>query len=316
MNDGTIARLARRTIPLYGLPMQKVLVIVGPTASGKSALAIELAKRFNGEVISADSRQVYRGLNIGAGKVTKREMEGISHHLLDVANPKQTFTAAEFAGEGRKAIADIAARGKLPIICGGTGFYIDALLGTIALPNVPPNQKLRAKLATKNAAELFATLLKLDPRRAQTIDPHNPVRLIRAIEIATALGAVPSQPQEKHYDTLWIGIEWQPKKLHQRIHDRLLARMKSGMVAEVKRLHASGLSYKRMRELGLEYRFLADYLHGRLDKETTLVQLETAIRHYAKRQLTYWRKNKTIRWISASKLSSLKQLVAEWLCAI
>ncbi len=313
MNDGTIARLARRAISLYGLPMQKVLVIVGPTASGKSAFAIELAKRFNGEVISADSRQVYCGLNIGSGKVTKREMQGVPHHLLDVAIPKRAFTAAEFVEKGREIIEEIAARGKLPIICGGTGFYIDALLGTVMLPNVPPNQKLRTKLATKSAAELFAMLSKLDPKRTRIIDPHNPVRLIRAIEIATALGAVPSQLSKQRYDTLWIGIEWPLEKLYRRIHDRLFSRVKSGMVSEARRLHQKGLSYKRMRELGLEYRFLANYLQGRLDKKTMLMQLETAIRHYAKRQLTYWRRNTTIRWISASKLSGAKLLVLTWL---
>jgi tRNA dimethylallyltransferase len=293
--------------------MQKVLVIVGPTASGKSALAVELARHFNGEIISADSRQVYRELNIGTGKITKREMRGIPHHLLDVVGPKQTFTAAEFIARGRTAISDIAQRGKLPIICGGTGFYIDALLGTVTLPNVPPNQALRAQLAAQSAAALFAKLRTLDPKRAQTIDPHNPVRLIRAIEIATALGAVPSKPSSELYDTLWIGIEWRPKKLHQRIHHRLLARMKNGMVAEAKHLHAGGLSYKRMRELGLEYRFLADYLQGQLDKETMLVRLETAIRQYAKRQFTYWKRNRSIHWISATKLATARGLIAQWL---
>src|SRR3989344_3885695 len=159
---------------------QKVLVIVGPTSSGKSALAVELARTFGGEVISADSRQVYRGLNIGTGKISKREMRGVRHHLLDEVSPHRIFTAHDFVEKGRAAISDIAMRGKLPIIAGGTGFYIDALVGKIALPNVPPNKKLRAQLEKKTAKQLFTMLKKRDPRRAKSIDPHNKRRLVRA----------------------------------------------------------------------------------------------------------------------------------------
>src|SRR5580693_2616583 len=130
--------------------MQKVLVIVGPTASGKSALAVALAKKFKGEIISADSRQVYRGLNIGTGKITKREMRGVPHHLLDVVSPKKIFTAHDFVTHARRAISNIAKRGKLPIIAGGTGFYIDALVGRIVLPDVPVDEKLRARLEKKS----------------------------------------------------------------------------------------------------------------------------------------------------------------------
>src|SRR3989344_2993718 len=162
---------------------QKVLIIVGPTSSGKSALAVELARRFNGEVISADSRQVYKGLDIGTGKVTKREMRGVRHHLLDVASPKRVFTAHDFAERARAAIEDIASRGKLPVIAGGAGFYIDAFVGRIVLPEAPANAALRARLETKTAARLFALLKKKDPRRAKTIEPRNKRRLIRALEI-------------------------------------------------------------------------------------------------------------------------------------
>lgn len=306
--------LAQHRFPLYRLTMQKVLIIVGPTASGKSALAVELAKKFDGEVISADSRQVYRGLDIATGKITKKEMYGVPHHLLDVASPKRTFTAADFIKHARAAIAEITARGKLPIICGGTGFYIDALVGRITLPEVAPNAALRKGLQDIPAHELFAHLKKIDPKRAKTIEKENPARLIRAIEIATELGAVPAQRKAgPFFEMLWIGIEWPKERLGQRIHARLIARMKHGMIAEAKRLHSSGLSYKRMRELGLEYRSLADFLQNRLTKENMLEQLETAIRRYALRQMRYWKRNGEIRWFPPSRHGMIEKEVERWL---
>ena len=168
--------------------LPKIIAIVGPTASGKSDLAVKIARKYNGEIISADSRQVYRGLNIGTGKITKHEMLGVPHHLLDVADPKKRFTVADFKTLADKAIADISSRGKLPIICGGTGLYIDILTSGFVLPDVPPNPTLRKKLGQKTAAQLFVILKKLDPKRAENIDQTNSVRLIRAIEIAKVFG--------------------------------------------------------------------------------------------------------------------------------
>jgi tRNA dimethylallyltransferase len=269
--------------------MTKVYVVIGPTASGKSDRAVEIALAENGEVISADSRQVYRGLNIGSGKITRREMRGVPHHMLDVASPKKVFTAHDFAQMARPIVEDILARGKTPIICGGTGFYIDALLGRVTLPNVPANLKLRATLRKKTAPQLFAQLSKLDSRRAREIDRHNPVRLIRAIEIAKALGKVPkNKPKPFPHEIIWVRMQPDKATLHERIHRRLLARMKIGMLAEVKKLHARGLSYKRMEALGLEYRHLARYLQKKVSKKQMLEELENDIVHYAKRQETYW----------------------------
>ena len=171
--------------------MQKLIVILGPTASGKSDMAVKLAKRFNGEVVSADSRQVYKGLDIGTGKITKKEMQGVKHHLLDVANPKKQFTASDFVDLTSGLIRQIVNRRKVPIICGGTGFYIDALLGDKQIPEVPPNLKLRKELEKKSVEKLFEILKKLDPERAKNIDAKNPRRLIRAIEICKVLGRVP-----------------------------------------------------------------------------------------------------------------------------
>jgi len=292
---------------------QKVLIIVGPTASGKTALAIALAKRFQGEVISSDSRQVYRGLDIGTGKVTKKEMAGVPHHLIDVASPKRVYTADDFVKAGRKAIAAIAKRGKLPIIAGGTGFYIDVLVGNIALPHVPPNPAFRKTLEEKTAAELFAMLEKKDPARAETIDAQNPVRLIRALEIAEAIGKNPAPSSESIYDAVWVGIDVPSDVLYGKIEARLKARMKVGMLAEAKRLHAAGLSWKRMEALGLEYRFMARLLQKQITRAEFDRDLATEIRHYAKRQRMYWRRNKEIIWVSKDSAVPVHDEVEKWL---
>lgn len=284
----------------------KIVVVLGPTASGKSDLAVTLARKFNGEVISADSRQVYKGLDIGTGKITEKEMRGVPHYLLDVANPKRQFSVAEYQELGRKAIADILSRGKLPIICGGTGFYIDALVHDYALPSVLPNVKLRAKLEKLSTDALFKKLEKLDPRRAKDIDPHNRRRLVRALEITLSTGkpnptAAQAQRKKTRYEALKMGIPFPNEILRARIEKRLLARIAQGMVREARRLHASGLSWKRMEDLGLEYRYLSRYLRGLISKEEMAQKLSTEIWHYAKRQMTWFKRDKDIHWITDTK---------------
>ena len=351
----------------------KIIVIVGPNASGKTSFSIKIAKKVNGEIISADSRQVYKGLNIGSGKVTKKEMAGITHHCINIADPKKVFSAMDFKNCAERAITDIISRGKTPIIVGGTGFYIDAALGRMKLGGVPPNPKLRRKLSKYSTAKLLETLKKLDSERAKTVEQKNPVRLIRAIEIASAnhtssrmhgyfsakkflvlapsrsqgiledhasprkegtndplngfsavFGTVPerskgqkrAEPSELRAGgarmseegalvspkkIIWLGIKRPPEELKKRIHKRLILRL-TGIIREVKKLHAppagGGVSWKRLFELGLEYRFASLYLRGKLTKDEMTSQLETAIWHYAKRQMTWFKKNKEIRWIS------------------
>jgi tRNA dimethylallyltransferase len=292
---------------------QKILVIVGPTASGKSALAVRIAKRFRGEVISADSRQVYRMLNIGTGKITRAEQRGVPHHLLDVASPKRTFTAQDFSRMASRVVSDITRRDRLPIVAGGTGFYIDALVGRSVLPDVPQNLTLRKKLSSKNATQLFAMLKKKDPRRARTIDPHNPRRLIRALEITDALGKNPPLRHEKRYDVLWIGIAPTPQQLERRIVTRLRERMKRGMVAEARKLRAAGVSLKRMKELGLEYRALAKFLKGSVSRKDMEAELVREIRRYAKRQITYWKRNADILWFNPEEARAIERKIAAWL---
>ncbi len=286
-----------------------IIVIVGPTSSGKSALAVRLAQKFNGEIISADSRQVYKGLDIGSGKITKREMKGIPHHLLNVANPKRTFTASQYQKLGNQALAQIIKRGKVPIICGGTGFYIDTLLGRVIIPAVPPNQALRIKLEKLTTEKLFSKLQTLDKIRAENIDRHNRRRLIRAIEIAMALkskGSTLIASKDSPWGSkdcpcwLTIGIKLDLDKLKKKINARIKFRINHGLIAEVEKLHRNGLSWRRLDALGLEYRFVAKLLQRRVKREE-IAGLERSIWHYAKRQMTWWKRDKTIQWIKNYK---------------
>lgn len=292
---------------------QKVLVVVGPTASGKTALGIELARRFDGEIISADSRQVYRGLDIGTGKVTTLETQGVPHHLLDVADPQQVFTAHDFVEQGRAAITDIALRKKLPITVGGTGFYIDALLGRALLAQAPRDEALRVTLAEQSTEELQALLHEADPARFENMnesDRQNPVRLVRALEVAAApAGSTLPAPV---YDTLWLGISWPREELAARIEKRLDDRLGGGMIEESERLHAGGLSYERMEELGLEYGWLARFLRGDISREEMRDGLLRDIINYAKRQETWWKRNPDIRWHTPGD-ESIEQEVSAWL---
>ncbi len=291
-----------------------VIAIVGPTSSGKTSLSIRLAGMLSGEVISADSRQVYRGLDLISGKVTKKEAGGIPHHLLDVADPKKVYSASLYVERAGKALEDILTRGRIPIVVGGTGFYIDTLLRGLSLPEVPPNTKLRKKMAQKTASELFLILKKLDPRRARTIERKNPARLIRAIEIATALGSVPKLKRQKvPYFVLWLGLKPSDQLLEQNIRTRIRERLVSGMVREAKRLHAQGLPFRRMRELGLELGHLADLLEKKIDSKTFEEGLTRDSVRYAKRQMRWFKRAKDIHWFASGRDKKIDRLIKRFL---
>ena len=295
----------------------KILVIVGPTASGKTALSIKLARALavsgiESEIVSADSRQVYRGLNIGSGKVTKREMAGIPHHMIDIVSPSLTFTVVDYRAKAEKAIDNILSRGKLPIIVGGTGQYIDSITKGLTVPNVPPNQTLRHKLDKLTSTKLFKLLKQTDSNRAKHIDKDNKRRLVRAIEIATALGKVPALVSKPRYSPVILGLKIEDGKLKINIRKRLLARMRAGMVSEVKKVHKGGLSWKRLYDLGLEYRYISLYLQNKFSKKEMLEKLETEIWHYAKRQMTWFKRDKSIHWLAKSEATrtNLPRLLA------
>ncbi|HRY52503.1 MAG TPA: tRNA (adenosine(37)-N6)-dimethylallyltransferase MiaA [Candidatus Portnoybacteria bacterium] len=282
--------------PFY--PQKPIIVIVGPTASGKSDLAVFLSKKYNGEVISADSRQIYKGMDIGTGKITRKEMAGIPHYLLDVASPSRRFTAAQYKKLAQQAIKNIQRKNKLPIICGGTGFYIRALIDDLQIPKIKPDLKLRAQLEKKTTTELFAQLKKLDPRRAKEIDRHNPRRLVRALEIIYKTGQpVPELKLEPQPNVLFLGIKKSRPELARRIKRRLQKRFKQGMLTEVKKLRKQGLSWQRLDSFGLEYRWLARFLQNKISYTEMVERLQKDIEHFAKRQMAWFGKDSRIHWI-------------------
>lgn len=284
----------------------KIIAVVGQTATGKSDFAVSLARNLKGEIISADSRQVYKGLDIGTGKITKGEMKRIPHYLLDVISPKKIYSVAEWKKDAEAAIEDILKRGKVPILCGGTGLYISALVDDITFPEVKPDWKLRASLEKRSRTELIDILNMLAPNRtpAQAVDEKNPRRIIRAIEIANELGYLPEKTERPErgylgkYDVLQLGLSVPDVDLKKKIRKRLLARIRQGLFTEGTRLHKKGLSLKRMHELGLEYHYLALYLEEAISKKAFVEELSTAIWQYAKRQRTWFKKDKRILWIS------------------
>ena len=292
----------------------KVLVIVGPTGSGKTSLSIALAKLFHGEVISADSRQVYRELDIGTEKVTIEEMDSIPHHLIDVVDVGTVYTAVDFAEAGQTAITAITENGNLPIIAGGTFFYVDTLLQKQSLPHVAPNPKLRAELALMSTEELLERLTTLDSRRAATIETKNPRRLMRAIEIAEALGSVPeTTPLESPYDVLTLGIEVDRTILRGRLRSRAERAIERGLITETQALLAKGISKDRLNEIGLEYPLVVAHLDGELTMEELIQKLQEKNWQYAKRQWTWLKRDESINWVEPTDLTASEHIVRQWL---
>jgi tRNA dimethylallyltransferase len=303
-NDHSPFKMGWVTQPLVkGCGEQKIITILGPTASGKSDLAVKIAKRFNGEIISADSRQIYKGMNIGSGKITKKEMKGIPHYLLDVASPRQKFTVAHYQKLAKSAINKILKKNKIPIICGGTGFYIQSVIDGIVIPKVKPDWKLRTKLAKKSVAELYKMLKRIDPARAKNIEKKNPRRLIRAIEIVTTTKKPVSKLELNPlpYPILLIGTKKSKEELKKLIYKRLIKRLGHGMIAEIKKLKNSGVSWKRLESFGLEYRWIARFLQNKISKKEMIEKLQKDIEQFARRQMVWFKRDKRIKWVASPK---------------
>jgi tRNA dimethylallyltransferase len=271
--------------------LPKVIVVLGPTASGKSDYAVDLAFKQNGEIISADSKQVYIGLDIGTGKITKEEMAGVPHYMLDVCDPSVTFSVSDYKALALPILEDILSRGKTPIICGGTGQYIDALIYRDTFAQVLPDKVLREKLENTSTEELFEQLKKHDPRRASVIDKHNRVRLIRALEIVEALGQVPLlSVKELRYDITMYIMSPTKEQLLERIKIRLEKRLEAGMLDEGRALRARPIPDNRIASLGLEYKWMNMYLMDEITYGDMKEKLLTATWRYAKRQITWNKK--------------------------
>jgi tRNA dimethylallyltransferase len=279
--------------------LPKLVVILGPTASGKTELAIKLAKKFNGEIVNADSRQVYKGMDIGTAKPTKKEMKGVPHHLLNIASPKRKFTVAQYRKLALKAIEKIQKRGKIPFLVGGTWFYIRAIVDGLVIPEVPPDWKFRKKLEKKSPQELYEILKKLDPERAKNIEKENKRRLIRAIEICKKIGKVPPLKfNPLPYPVLVIGIKRNKRELMERIRKRFLEWLKRGLILEVIKLRKMGVSFKRIEEFGMHYREIARYLQGKISEKEMIENSIKEIQNYAKKQLNWFKKDKRVKWIN------------------
>ncbi len=283
--------------------MQKLVVILGTNASGKSELGIRLAEHFGGEVVSADSRQVYRGLDLGSGKVTPAQAATAKHHLIDVAEISEYYSLAQYQRAAYNAIDSISSAGKLPFLVGGTGLYISAIVEGYQLVDVPPNEPLRAQLESLPLPQLVERLEKSDPDTASRIDKSNRRRLIRAIEIsATGHAHSAAHKSSPRYNCLQLGLTWPREILVERIEKRLQERLANGMIDEVAGLRSRGVSDLRLDKLGLEYRYIARYLRGELHSLDDLrTQLGIAIRQFAKEQLTWFKRDIRIIWLDPFK---------------
>ena len=274
--------------------LPKIVAVVGTNASGKSALGIELAKRYNAEIISADSRQVFTGLDLGSGKITPEEMQGVPHHLIDVREPNEFFSMADFQKMSYAAIEEIRARGRLPMIVGGTGLYVDSVLDGYLLSDKEPDLAYRAELEKLTTPDLYDMLLRLMPE-AQ-VEKNNRNRVMRMIErIHDGDDAVPGK--QKRYESLRLGVSWPREVLAERIDERLERRLAQGMIEEVQGLMDRGATTEFLLGLGLEYRFITQYLLGEMGREEMLGKLAVAIKQFAKRQMTWFRRNPDIVWL-------------------
>ena len=290
---------------------KKVVVVLGTTASGKTRMAIEIAKKYNGEIISADSRQVYKGMDIGTGKdldefkVQSEKLKVIPYHLIDVASPKKQFTVAQFQKKAYEAIDDILSRNKLPIICGGTGLYIDAITRGYKLQTINNQQStIRTKLNKKNIKQLLLLLRGIDLKTYRIIDKKNRRRIQRALEIYYETGIPKSKqpaPVSPPYEFLKIGITYPKEILAKRIEKRLDERLRQGMVDEVKKLHGRGVGWKRLDEFGLEYRWVSKYLRKIISRQEMRNGLAFDIIHFAKRQMTWFKRDSKIYWVKNIK---------------
>ena len=283
----------------------KVVVIVGPTASGKTAVSIELAKKINGEIISADSMQIYKYMDIGTAKPTLEEMQGIKHYMLDVVMPDETFNVAKYKSMAESAIEGILKKGKVPIIVGGTGLYINTLVDGIEFADVPGDEEYRNELIEKGyregAMSIYKELEKVDSESAKKIDPNNIRRVARALEIYKVTGKTKTQldiesRKEVKYDYRLFGMEWDRETLYNRIDLRVDKMIEAGLIDEVRNV-TEKFKISNTAVQGLGYKEVIEYLNGNISYEEMIEKLKLETRHYAKRQLTWFRRDKRIKWI-------------------
>jgi len=288
-----------------------VVAIVGPTASGKSALALRVAERSGGEIVSADSRQVYRGMDVGTAKPTVAERQRVPHHCIDLVDPSEPYDAARYQRDGRAALADIASRGKTAYVVGGTGLYVRALLDGLLLEAAPTDPELRASLERRAAAEGPATLhrelARIDPTAAERVDPRNARRVVRYLELATLAGRVP-QEREPRVAARRIGLDPPRAWLDERIGARVRQMVADGVLEETRRLVAAGVDQRLPSMSGHGYVHWAAHLRGELGLDAAIAATAKDVRAYSRRQMTWFRRDPEIRWVDPTAIDALTHL--------
>ena len=299
--------------------MNNIICIAGPTASGKTALAVELAKELNGEVVSCDSMQVYRRMDIGTAKPTMEERQGIVHHMLDVAEPDEDFSVSRYCGMAGPIVDDIVSRGKTAIIAGGTGLYMDSLIkgnDFAPFPSTGMREKLEAQAEAQGMDAMFALLQSIDPEAASRI--HDRKRLIRALEVYYETGETITEHNRKtqqippKYTPLWLGLDFECRQaLYDRIDLRVSIMLEMGLVEEIRTLLASGISAKCTAMQAIGYKEFVDAMEGRSTIEEAADQVRQSSRRYAKRQLTWFRRNKDMHWLTRSHGEGFDEILAK-----
>lgn len=306
--------------------LKKIIVIIGPTASGKTDLSLKLAKEFNGEIISADSRQVYKKMNIGTAKPEgkwksfgrKRRflVEGIPHYAMDIVDPGKPFTVADFQEIAFEEIDEITRRGKIPFVVGGTGLYIWSIVDNLLIPKNPPMKKLRKSFEDKSIGELAVLLESVDPEAYAIIDKKNKRRLIRALEVAISTGesfVKQRKSGEPKVEALQIGLSWAVPEMYERINKRTDMQWSSGLSEEVAGLVKQKYSFDMPSLSGIGYRQVGCYLRGESTERETLEMIKRDTRRYAKRQITWFKRDKRIKWIEKDSYKDAKKLIQEFL---
>ena len=298
--------------------ISNLVVIVGPTAVGKTALAIELAQRFDGEIVSADSRQIYRGMDLGTAKPTRQEQMLAPHHLIDIVVPDEPYTLANYQAQAYAAIDGVLARGKQPFLVGGTGLYVRAVVKGLRIPRVPPNEALRAQLALENGAALYERLRTLDPDAAARIDPRNVRRTIRALEVCLTTGekfSALGRSSPPPYSITQIGLTLSRSELYARIDARVERMMTDGLVAEVEALVAQGYGWELPSMSGLGYREIGEYLRGEVSLDEAVANIKRDTRDLVRRQYAWFRlKDEHIHWFENAPVGEIERFVDATKC--